>query len=154
MQELDTKLGNVINFKGNGDLEITEKQYKTLKGFVYSYRININFGNEEINTRQGASIKIAEIYKAIKSGKVQKRSNLPKNCKVMKINNILKLVQVGDLNDKEHEDSGFASFVSNECYIGINEELLELQAQNMMMEDLIKERIEEDYWREQAQQGQ
>jgi hypothetical protein len=36
-------------------------------------------------------------------------------------------------------------------YIGINEELLELQAYNMDMEDLEKEEHEKEYWRNQLE---
>lgn len=114
MKNLDEKLGNVINFKGNAHLEITEKQYKTLKGFVYDYKITIDFNNDDINTRQGASIKIAQIYKAIKSGKVQKRVNRPKNCSVRKIKGVLRLVENQDINGFEHVVNGFGQFIEEE----------------------------------------
>ena len=114
MKNLNENLGNVINFsKSVGATAPTDKQIKTLKGLIYSYKITVK-DTPEMNTKIGVSRKISEIYGAINKGQVQKRTDIPKNCKVMRLNGIWKLIQVGDLNDKEHEDSGFASFVSKE----------------------------------------
>ena len=101
MQELDTKLGNTINFgKASATLAPTDKQIKTLKGLIYTYRINVK-DTPEMGTRQGISRKITEIYKAIEKGQVQKRSELPKNCKVMRINSVWKVVQISSFETND-----------------------------------------------------
>ena len=71
-----------------------------------------------MHSRQGVSAKIAEISKAIKSGKVKERVNRPTNCKVKVIQGFWKLVQEveqrKDLNDQEFSANGFAKFVEEE----------------------------------------
>lgn len=112
---LKESLQNTINYgRDKGSLEPTEKQLKTIRLFVYNYKITIK-DDIDMHTRQGVSEKIAEISTAIKSGKVKERTDRPTNCKVRIHNGIWKLIeQKKDLNDFEYVVNGFDQFVQDE----------------------------------------
>lgn len=71
-------------------LGATKKQQRTLKMFVYNYKINISV--DCLTNRQKASQKITEIYKAIKEGTIKPRQDRMPNTRVTIHENKLTLV--------------------------------------------------------------
>lgn len=71
-------------------LGATKKQQRTLKMFVYNYKINISV--DCLANRQKASQKITEIYKAIKEGTIKPRQDRMPNTRVTIHENKLTLV--------------------------------------------------------------
>ena len=71
-------------------LGATNKQQRTLKMFVYNYKISISA--DCLSNRQKASQKITEIYKAIEEGRVKKRQDKTPNTTVKIVDNKLSLV--------------------------------------------------------------
>ena len=115
---INDNLQNTINFgQAKGSLAPTKKQLNTIRYMIYNYKLTIK-DSKDMHSRQGVSAKIAEISKAIKSGKVKERVNRPTNCKVKVIQGFWKLVQEveqrKDLNDQEFSANGFAKFVEEE----------------------------------------
>ena len=94
-----TKEDNLKDFTNKSYLKVdgvystlgaTKKQQRTLKMFVYNYKINIS--TDCLANRQKASQKITEIYKAIKEGTIKPRQDRMPNTRVTIHENKLTLV--------------------------------------------------------------
>lgn len=86
-------LSNKSYLKVNGtyaNLGATNKQKNTLKMFVYNYKISISI--DSMATREMASEKITEIYKAIEEGRIKQRQDRAPYTTVKVVDNKLSLV--------------------------------------------------------------
>lgn len=112
---MELKDFNGVKIQGTrGNLVPTSNQMKTIRLFVYNYKITIK-DTREMRTRAGVSKKISEIYNAIKEGKIQERKSRPTNCKVKLIGDTWKLVQDRPtLDDEVYQNNGFARFIEQE----------------------------------------
>ena len=99
-QEIEyTTEDNLKDFTNKSDLKVdgvystlgaTAKQQRTLKMFVYNYKISISA--DCLSNRQKASQKITEIYKAIEEGTIKPRQDRMPNTRVTIYENKLTLV--------------------------------------------------------------
>lgn len=112
---MELKDFNGVKIQGaRANLVPTSNQMKTIRLFVYNYKITIK-DTREMRTRAGVSKKISEIYNAIKEGKIQERKSRPTNCKVKLIGDTWKLVQDRPtLDDEVYQNNGFARFIEQE----------------------------------------
>ena len=90
-------------------LGATAKQQRTLKMFVYNYKISISA--DCLSNRQKASQKITEIYKAIEEGTIKPRQDRMPNTRVTIYENKLTLViDKRKIRKQEQYINGFDEF--------------------------------------------
>ena len=90
-------------------LGATKKQQRTLKMFVYNYKISISA--DCLSNRQKASQKITEIYKAIEEGTIKPRQDRMPNTRVTIYENKLTLViDKRKIRKQEQYINGFDEF--------------------------------------------
>ena len=90
-------------------LGATAKQQRTLKMFVYNYKISISA--DCLSNRQKASQKITEIYKAIEKGTIEPRQDRLPNTIVKIVNDKLSLVlDKRKIRKQEQYINGFDEF--------------------------------------------
>ena len=90
-------------------LGATAKQQRTLKMFVYNYKISISA--DCLSNRQKASQKITEIYKAIEEGTIKPRQDRMPNTRVKIVNDKLSLVlDKRKIRKQEQYINGFDEF--------------------------------------------
>lgn len=90
-------------------LGATKKQQRTLKMFVYNYKINISA--DCLANRQKASQKITEIYKAIEKGTIKPRQDKIPNTIVKIVDDKLSLVlDKRKIRKQEQYINGFDEF--------------------------------------------
>lgn len=90
-------------------LGATNKQQRTLKMFVYNYKISISA--DCLSNRQKASQKITEIYKAIEEGRIEQRQDRVPNTIVKIVDDKLSLVlDKRRIRKQEQYINGFDEF--------------------------------------------
>ena len=90
-------------------LGATAKQQRTLKMFVYNYKISISA--DCLSNRQKASQKITEIYKAIEEGRIEQRQDRVPNTIVKIVDDKLSLVlDKRKIRKQEQYINGFDEF--------------------------------------------
>ena len=90
-------------------LGATNKQQRTLKMFVYNYKISISA--DCLTNRQKASQKITEIYKAIEEGRIEQRQDRVPNTIVKIVDDKLSLVlDKSKIRKEEKYINGFDEF--------------------------------------------
>ena len=90
-------------------LGATNKQQRTLKMFVYNYKISISA--DCLSNRQKASQKITEIYKAIEKGRIEQRQDRIPNTIVKIVDDKLSLVlDKRKIRKQEQYINGFDEF--------------------------------------------
>lgn len=90
-------------------LGATAKQQRTLKMFVYNYKISISA--DCLSNRQKASKKITEIYKAIEEGRIEQRQDRVPNTIVKIVDDKLSLVlDKRKIRKQEQYINGFDEF--------------------------------------------
>lgn len=91
-----------------GKLGATPKQISTLKMFVYKYKVSVAISPSM--TREEASNKITELYKAVSEGLLIERDFVDSNYVVKNVNNVLKLVKKQVFKSSDEYINGFDEF--------------------------------------------